>query len=86
MKIQYQPMTKEQLSQIKSGDVIERMLAFSVPMYLVVEEVTDTQIIAGWYTFNRETGIEIDEDIPTPVSYIKKVLTEEEKEQLKNND
>lgn len=83
MKQSYNPLTKEELLAIKKGDVIERMLAFAIPHYLMVREVTDTVIDAGW-TFNRETGMEIDEDIPTTVSYIRRVMTEEQRELLKN--
>jgi hypothetical protein len=83
MKQEHNPLTKEQYHVIKVGDVIERMLGFSIPMYLKVGNVTDDVIDCGW-EFNRHTGIEIDEYIPTPVSYIKRVLTEEQKELIKN--
>jgi len=72
------PLTKEEYNNIKVGDVIERMLGFAIPMYLNVVAVTEDVIDCGW-TFNRHTGIEIDEDIPVAVSYISKVLTEEQK-------
>ena len=83
MKKSYSSLTKEQYNSIKPGDVIERMLAFCIPMYLVVQSVTDEIIDCGW-TFDRDTGVEIDEDIPTTVSYISKVLNEQEKEIIKN--
>ena len=76
--MEYTPLTKEELHNIKPGDVIERMLGFSIPVYLIVQSVSETIIDCGW-TFDRNTGLEIDEDIPTTVSYIRKVLTEEEK-------
>lgn len=79
----FKPLTTEQYQAIKVGDVVERMLAFKIPMYLVVQEVTDTIIDCGW-TFDRKTGLEVDEAIPTTVSYISRVLTEEEKETVKN--
>lgn len=82
MKQKYEPLSKEILYSIKKGDVIERMLAFCIPVYLVVQEVTEDIIDAGW-TFDRHTGLEIDKDIPTTVSYIRRVLTEEEKEIVK---
>jgi hypothetical protein len=82
MSITYKPLTKEQLHQIKKGDVIERMLAFSIPVYLIVQDVTDKIIDCGW-TFDRDTGLEIDEDISTTASYIRRVLTEEQKKQVK---
>jgi hypothetical protein len=78
-KQSFTPLTKEQYHAIKKDDVIERMLAFSIPMYLVVQSVTDTIIDCGW-TFDRNTGIEVDDDIPTKVSYIRRVLTEEQKQ------
>lgn len=80
-QVHYQPLTKERLHAIKKGDVIERMLGFTIPVYLIVQEVTDDRIKCGW-EFDRNTGIEIDEDISTPVSYIRKVLNEEEKKIL----
>lgn len=84
MKQEYTPLSKEQLLAIKAGDVIERMLGFAIPVYLNVQKVENGIIDAGW-TFSQETGLEIDEDIPTTVSYIRKVLTEEEKEFVKEN-
>ena len=84
MKQKYISLTKEQYNSIKKGDVIERMLGFAVPMYLIVQNVTDTVIDCGW-TFDKNTGLEVDEDIPVTVSYISKILTEEQKEHLKTN-
>lgn len=72
MKQEHNPLTKEEYNSIKPGDGIERMLAFCIPMKLVVQSVSDTIIDAGW-TFDRNTGLEIDEDIPTTVSYISKI-------------
>lgn len=83
MKQEHKPLTTEQYQAINVGDVIERMLAFTIPMYLNVVDVTDNIIDCGW-TFDRNTGLEIDEFIPTTVSYISRVLTEEEKEIIKN--
>ena len=80
MKQEYNPLTTQQLHSIKKGDVIERMLAFCVPMYLIVQKVENDIIDCGW-TFDRNTGLEIDEDIPTTVSYIRRILTEEQKEE-----
>ena len=78
MEQKYKPLTKEQYRAIKVGDIIERMLGFAIPCYLKVAEVTDTIIDTGMWVFDRNTGLEIDEDIPTTVSYISKVLNEEE--------
>lgn len=79
----YTPLTKEQYNNIKAGDVIERMLAFAIPMYLVVQKVENGLIDAGW-TFDVNTGLEMDEEIPSTVSYIRRVLTEEQKQLLKD--
>lgn len=79
MKQQHNPLTKSQYRDIKEGDVIERMLAFCLPMKLRVQSVDEDTIDAGW-VFDRNTGLEIDEDIPTTVSYISKVFTKEELE------
>lgn len=88
----YTPMKKEDLLAIKKGDVIERMLAFCIPTYLVVGEVTEDRIKCNW-EFDRETGLEIDEDIQDmsiplkdriQISYIRRVLNEDQKEMLKN--
>jgi hypothetical protein len=84
MKQKYNPLAKEEYHSIKVGDVIERMLGFSIPMYLNVTNVSKTIIECGNWTFSRTTGLEIDEDIPINVSYISKVLTEEEKAIIKN--
>jgi hypothetical protein len=78
MQAEYQPLTGEQLTAIKKDDVIERMLAFMIPVYLVVQAVSDDIIDAGW-TFDRKTGLEVDEDLTHPASYIRRVLTEDEK-------
>lgn len=82
MKQEHKPLTKEQYNSIKAGDVIERMLGFCIPVYLVVSKVDDKMIYTGdeGWTFDRNTGLEIDEDISVTVSYISKILTEEEKE------
>lgn len=80
----YTPLSGEEYRNIKPGDVIERMLAFSIPCYLVVHSVDEKYIHtseepdAGW-KFDRNTGLEIDEMIPATVSYIRRILTEEQK-------
>lgn len=81
MKQEHTPLTKEQYNSIKKGDVIERMLAFCIPCYLIVQDVKDGIIDAGW-TFDANTGLEIDEEIPSTVSYIRRILTEEQKQYL----
>jgi hypothetical protein len=72
-EIEYTPLTKEELHDIKVGDTIERMLGFTIPLLLVVQSVSDTIIDCGWI-FDRNTGLEIDEDISVTVSYIRKVI------------
>jgi hypothetical protein len=85
MNVPYTPLTEAQLREIKKGDTIERMIAFTIPVYIIVQEVTDTTIDCGWI-FDRRTGVEIDEDISAPVSYIRRVLTEEQKELVKKGE
>lgn len=79
MKQEYKPLTKEELASIKPGDVIERMLAFCIPCELIVQSVDEKIIDAGWI-FDRLTGLEIDEDIPTTVSYISRIIKRKEDE------
>lgn len=81
MKTNYNPLPPEELKKIKKGDVIERMLGFSIPCYLIVQDVKNGIIDAGWI-FDQNTGLEVDKDISTTVSYIRRVLTEEQKEFL----
>ena len=85
---EFKPLSKEIIQSIKTGDVIERMLSFTIPMYLIVTEVNDKFIYCGTeeeeWKFERERGIEVDDDIPITVSYIAKVLNEEEKIKVKN--
>ena len=86
MQQEYIPLSQQELAEIQPGDVIERMLAFSIPLYMNVTSVTNDIIeagVCGW-TFDRKTGLEIDEDISTTVSYIKRVLNEEQKHIIKN--
>lgn len=77
----YIPLSKEELHAIKPGDIIERMLGFSIPCYLKVHEVTEDLIMAGW-EFHRDTGLERDDDISSTASYIRRILTEKQKQQL----
>lgn len=51
-------------SQVKVGNHVERMLGGSIPMKLLVIEVTDDLIVCGGgWQFSRRNGAEIDEDI-----------------------
>lgn len=53
----------KKLSELVAGDKVRRMLGGTVPMDLIVTEVTDGLIICGWWTFSRSNGAEIDEDL-----------------------
>lgn len=46
---------------VKVGDRVVRMLAGSIPMELRVTDVTDKLILCGEWTFDRQTGAEVDE-------------------------
>lgn len=48
---------------VKKGDKVTRMLAGSLPMELVVTDVTDDRIHCGSWIFSRRNGAEIDEDL-----------------------
>jgi hypothetical protein len=83
LKQEYNPLKEEEYNKIKVGDVIERMLAFAIPGYLTVTAVDGYTITCNYWVFSKKTGIEIDEDIPGPVSYISRVLSKKEVEELK---
>jgi hypothetical protein len=51
-----------------------------MPDKLIVNEVTENVITAGWWEFDRNTGVEIDEDISVPVSYISEIILETSEE------
>ncbi len=50
---------------LKVGDKVMRMLGGpkGVPHELWVTSITDTEIYCGAWTFDRATGVEIDEDL-----------------------
>ena len=54
----------------KKGDKVRRMLAGVKPLDLIISEVKDDLIICGWWTFDRDTGIEVDDDISCQVSHL----------------
>ena len=56
--------------RIKIGDKVTRMLAGRIPMELPVTDVTDSRIVCGWWEFDRDSGIEIDDEISVPVSHL----------------
>lgn len=80
------PLSQEELHSIKPGDSIIRKIANKIPDTVLVCRVDDKFIYAenttvlctyGW-TFDRKTGIEVDEDIPgTYISHIEKILPNE---------
>ncbi len=45
------------------GDKVTRVLAGTVRMELKVTEITDNTIVCGWWTFDKATGLEIDEEL-----------------------
>ena len=45
------------------------MLAGVIPVDLIITEVTDDLIICGAWEFDRDTGIEVDDDISCQVSH-----------------
>lgn len=54
----------------KVGDAVVRNMG-GVIMTFMVTEVTEDKIICGWWTFDKATGAEIDEDLnwgPPPLS------------------
>lgn len=80
-------LPKIDLSQVKPGDKLLRMLAGSIPMVVVVGEVKDGIIFTGsidgvvpskdGWTFDQETGMELDIMFPdSVVSFIKEVIKE----------
>jgi hypothetical protein len=48
---------------VKVGDKVTRMLVGTLPMELVVTEVTDDRIKCGDWEFDRTYGYEIDEEL-----------------------
>jgi hypothetical protein len=60
-------------TDVKKDDTVLRMLAGTIPMKLSVTDVTEDRIICGGgWEFDRQTGYEIDDDIPVLVSYLVK--------------
>lgn len=48
---------------IKRGDMVVRILGGVLPMPMQVTDVDDTLIHCGPWTFDRETGAEVDHDL-----------------------
>ena len=51
------------LSKVKVGDIVTRLVANSLRMQLEVTELTEKEIICGSWKFSKITGGEIDEDL-----------------------
>ena len=60
---------------MKVGDRITRMLWKTIPMQIKITKITSNRIICGPWEFDKETGIEIDDDVDCPISRI--LLTKE---------
>lgn len=78
----WQIMRRPSYRDVEVGDVVLRLLAGVIPMSLIVTKVDDKLIycgtddapgtmepVHGW-TFDRDTGVEVDEDIPMAVSFL----------------
>jgi len=48
---------------MKIGDTVKRYIGGTASMKLVITDLTSTVIICGSWTFDRKTGMEIDEDL-----------------------
>lgn len=63
---------------VKVGDTVTRLLSGVIPMKMKVTRVDEDVLYCGTpcgedgWTFCRDTGAEIDEDIPILVSYLVK--------------
>lgn len=63
---------------VRIGMKVRRMLAGKVPMELMVTDLNDTLVTCGWWTFDRTTGVEIDEELGWGLTITGSVLTEME--------
>ena len=55
---------------VQAGFRVHRLMAGSIPMTLTVTEVTERLIVCGGgWTFDRRTGIEIDEELGWGLDY-----------------
>lgn len=58
---------------VKKGDTVHRMLAGTIPMDLIVTDITDDMIVTGGgWEFDRDTGVEVDDMIAGIVSHLVK--------------
>ena len=49
--------------RVRPGDVVTRMLAGAIPIQLKASSIDDDLIHCGPWTFDRVTGIEVDEEL-----------------------
>jgi hypothetical protein len=56
--------------KLEVGQQVTRMLGGMIPMQLKVTDITDDKIICGAWQFCINSGVEIDEDMDSPASYI----------------
>lgn len=50
-------------SKLEVGSTVTRMLAGTIPHKLTVHSIENGRVQCGWWTFDLETGAEIDEDL-----------------------
>lgn len=60
------------LKDIKVGDEVTRDMG-GITSKLKVTEVTDLTIHCGSWVFSKRSGVEIDDDLSVPASYITKI-------------
>lgn len=53
-------LTTDQLSELKPGDLVTRMLAAQVPMAVMVTALKGNLIHCGPWTYHPQTGCEVD--------------------------
>lgn len=63
------PLAREGFRYVRTGDVVRRMLAGTIPMDLRVSSVDERLIHCGTWTFDRETGVEEDPELGWGVAF-----------------
>lgn len=56
-------MTRKSLPNRKVGEEVNRMIAGTIAMPLIITRITPEYIFCGPYMFDRNTGMEIDEEL-----------------------
>ena len=77
MKLELHLKKSKMFQKNKEGEYVIRMLAGRIPMGLKITELTPDKIICGAWEFKRDTGVEIDEDIPVIVSFLARTVNDE---------